>query len=413
MKKNILLVISFITVLTASAQDSVSVLFIGNSYTYVNNMPLMVEDLATSLGDVVNQSSQTAGGATFQTHVNNAATYTSINSEQWDFVVLQAQSQEPSFPENQVNTETLPYGMQIADSAYANKFCTDVMMFMTWGRENGDPQWGPISTFEGMNNRLRAAYIRMADSVQGSVAAVGSAWRYVRDMYPTINLYNADESHPSVEGSYLAACTFYASLFRKSPVGASYISTLDAVTAGTLQSAAAITVLDSLDFWNLRPINEHTQAEFIYTVNGNTVDFTNSSTKALTYTWDFGDLNSSNVENPTHVYATSGLYTVQLIASSPCDSDTIEYQISVGNIGLLDQVDHELELKTLGSGRYELSMEESPQQISIIDFSGKVICEYEYPSKTTKIDISSFSKGVYIMWIEFENGASIKIRLIH
>ena len=38
------------------------------------------------------------------------------------------------------------------------------MMFMTWGRENGDPQWTPISTFEGMNDRLRSAYLRFADS---------------------------------------------------------------------------------------------------------------------------------------------------------------------------------------------------------------------------------------------------------
>ena len=107
--------------------------------------------------------------------------------------------------------------MQLADSVYANNFCTEVMMYMTWGRKNGDPQWAPISTFDGMNDRLRSAYLRMADSVQGSVSPVGSAWKYVRENYPSIELYNADESHPSVAGTYLAACTFYASIFRKHP----------------------------------------------------------------------------------------------------------------------------------------------------------------------------------------------------
>ena len=121
---------------------------------------------------------------------------------------MQAQSQEPSFPDSQVDTETIPYAMQMADSVYANHYCSKVMMFMTWGRENGDPQWGPISTFNGMNTRLRNAYVRMADSVQGSVGPVGSAWRVVRELDPSIQLYSGDGSHPSVAGTYLAACTF-------------------------------------------------------------------------------------------------------------------------------------------------------------------------------------------------------------
>jgi len=46
-------------------QDTASVLFLGNSYTYVNNLPVLLENIATSLGDVVNQDSQTPGGYTF------------------------------------------------------------------------------------------------------------------------------------------------------------------------------------------------------------------------------------------------------------------------------------------------------------------------------------------------------------
>ena len=107
----------------------------------MNDMPTMVSGIAASFGDVLIKDSQTPGGMTFSGHAANALTYTKINSNNWDYVVLQAQSQEPSFPETQVDTETIPYAMQIADSVYVNNYCSKVLMFMTWGRENGDSQW--------------------------------------------------------------------------------------------------------------------------------------------------------------------------------------------------------------------------------------------------------------------------------
>ena len=312
-------------------QDSAKVLFIGNSYTYFNNLPGMLTDLSTSLGDYVQPTSQVAGGATFQVHATNPATYTAINSADWDFVVLQAQSQEPSFPDSQVNSETLPFAEQMADSIRNNSICSNILMFMTWGRENGDPQWVPISTFDGMNSRLRNAYIRMADSIDASISPVGVAWKYVRDNYPSIQLYSPDGSHPSLEGSYLAACTFYASLFRKSPVGASFTSSLAPATAANLQLSAATAVMDSLDHWNLYPMSEHTQADFSYVVNGGEVVFINNSVNATAYDWNFNDGQVSNDESPVIVYSAPGSYSVTLVSSSPCDSDTLSSTIVIGS----------------------------------------------------------------------------------
>ena len=405
MKKTFFSIFAFTLSSIVFSQDSVSVLFIGNSYTSVNNLPVMVEDLATSLGDIVYHASQTPGGTTFQGHASNAATYTKINSEQWDFVVLQAQSQEPSFPDTQVDTQTIPPAMQIKDSIYANKFCTDIMMYMTWGRENGDPQWGPISTFDGMNARLRSAYIRIADSLQGSVSAVGSAWKYVRDNHPTIGLYAGDGSHPSVEGSYLAACTFYASLFRKSPVGASYISTLPVATATILQNAAALTVLDSLEFWNLRPISEHTQADYGFIVNGNSVEFTNLSTKATNYYWDFGDLNTSASEDPTHVFSSNATYTVQLIAESQCDTDTITYQVIIDVAELNQNFKEGFMIKYKGSGVFEVNQTEKIKALKVYNIEGR-----EIKVNSKYIDLSANPYGIYFLKIETENGI-VNIRL--
>ena len=170
------------------AQDSTSVLFIGNSYTYFNNMPEILSDIATSFGNNVSHASQTPGGATFSAHANSNNTYNAMNSEDWDYVVLQGQSQEPSFPYGQVNSQTLPFAMQLADSAQTISTCSQAMFFMTWGRQNGDPQWDSINTFDKMNERLRLAYLRFADSSNASVS-LWASWKYVRDNHSNINLY--------------------------------------------------------------------------------------------------------------------------------------------------------------------------------------------------------------------------------
>ena len=412
MKNQIISFLSLIFISTVSfSQESAKVLFIGNSYTYVNDLPSMLSSIAASLGDEVTHDSQTPGGTTFQGHTQNTATWTKINSQTWDFVVLQAQSQEPSFPDAQVNSGTIPYAIQLADSIYANNFCTEVIMYMTWGRKNGDPQWAPISTFDGMNDRLRSAYLRIADSVQGSVSAVGSAWKYVRENHPTIELYNADESHPSVAGTYLAACTFYASIFRKTPVGSSFISTLSPADAANLQSAAALTVLDSLDFFNLRPISEHTQAEFTFSFTDPSFDFNNESTKATNYFWDFGDGFNSADENPSHTYSTNGIYNVQLTADSPCDTDINSQQVEFYILSIKDNELEDIQISTLEPGIYLVSFDSKYINFHLNSTEGMEIDLKQTEKGKLKVDLSNQPSGVYFLSFQNFNSTEV-IRLL-
>jgi hypothetical protein len=317
-------------------QDSISVLFIGNSYLSVNNLPAMVGDLSNSLGDHMLIDSKMNGGYTFQSHSNDAVTYTKIHSKPWDYVVLQGQSQEPSFPYDQVNQQTLPYAMKLADSVYASNSCSQVNYYMTWGREVGDPQWDSINTFNKMNDRLRNAYLRIADSTDASVSPVGVAWKYVRDNYPNINLYAGDGSHPSLEGSYLAACTFYSSLFQKSSVGASYTAGLDPQTCTILQQAASSIVLDSIPTWKLIHHDSLLQAMFIAGINQYEVLFSATTNAPSNLVWDFGDGSPVGFGlNPSHTYA-PGTYTVTLYASGTCGIDTVQQQVTVNTVSLDD-----------------------------------------------------------------------------
>lgn len=405
--KNLTILLSLFLGTLASAQDSVSVLFIGNSYTYVNDLPSVFTQLTTSLGDEATVDSKSNGGFTFQNQLNDVATHTKIHARPWDFVVLQGQSQEPSFPTSQVNSATLPPAVSLADSVYANNFCSQAMYFMTWGRQVGDPQWDSINTFDKMNGRLRDAYVRISDSAQGCVAPVGVAWKYVRDNFSSINLYQADGSHPSVEGTYLAACTFYASVFRKPSVGATYTAGLDASTALKLQMAADLAVLDSLETWHLRPKEEIAIADFHFVQNGSSVQFFNDSWRATEYSWDFGDMTTESFINGTHSFASSGTYPVQLIASNECGSDTLIISVQIEASSLSELSQEQLLVKLVGEGRFELQAKNQAftSDIQLVGIDGKSLkLDVTFINEhTVEIDLSKYPNGTYFLQFSCDN----------
>lgn len=195
-----------------------SILFIGNSYTYYNGgVDVMLKNIALAEGDTIYTESFTIGGAKFSDFCNNSETFEHIRSRAWDYVVLQEQSQLPAFPPSQVEAECYPFAKRLCDSIRANDSCTQILFFMTWGRENGDQSncgaYPPLCTYDGMQQRLRESYVQMADDNNAIAVPVGLAWKYVRDNYPEIDLYQSDESHPSVAGTYLAALTFCKTIY--------------------------------------------------------------------------------------------------------------------------------------------------------------------------------------------------------
>jgi len=312
------------------AQQRKEVLFIGNSYTYVNNLPDLVKQIALSFGDSLIHDSSTPGGANFNTHTNNTQTLAKINQQQWDYVVLQAQSQEPSFSPGQVANNTYPYAEILVDFIHANSSCTEPLFFMTWGRKYGDQQncqfYPPICTYLGMQQRLRDSYLEMTFNDSASCAPVGMAWKASIAIDSTINLYSSDNSHPSIYGSYLAACTFYASIFKKSALGSSFWpSAIDSSTAYSLQQIGSSTVLDSLAIWNIF------NADFSFIQTNDSISCTNLSSNYESLIWDFGDGTSSFDQDPIHVYSNSGVYTITLftLTNQGCLLDTLSVNITV------------------------------------------------------------------------------------
>ena len=414
-----LLAFLFLSIGSTKAQDSTSILFIGNSYTYFNNMPSIVADIAASFGNHVDVASQTPGGMTFAGHAGNSNTYSAMNSSNWDYVVLQAQSQEPSFPYGQVNNQTLPFAMQLADSAQAISTCSQAMFFMTWGRENGDPQWDSINTFDKMNARLRLAYLRFADSSNASVSPVGVAWKYVRDNHPEINLYSGDGSHPSYSGSYLAACTFYAAVFHSSPVGTSFNGSLSANEALLLQQAASLCVLDSMEIWHLQHHDSLAVVDFSYQIDpmNMNVSFNENIDYVDSILWDFGDGNTSQESNPTHTYNASGNYLVQLIGYSACSGDSILQNVLIENpVSGIQSFSEELNYSIRKTTNTEIILETetsvSLTNLRILDAMGRKLRVNIMNATTNSIRFKVNQKGPVLMYFE-TNGNPEVIRFFN
>ena len=336
--------ISLLSMLTATgfSQKVVHALFIGNSYTGVNNLPQTVADLATSMGDSLIFDAYTPGGYTLQMHSTDATTLQKIAQGGWDYVILQAQSQEPSFSPLQVATNTLPYAQLLDSLITKTDSCTETVFYMTWGRKNGDASncavYPPVCTYAGMQERLRESYLLMAQQNHATAAPVGCAWREVRATNPVFDLYQADESHPSQWGTYLAACTFYNILFQKSPSGANFISTIPLADAVLIQQVVAATVADSLSQWcgngDIPFVN------FSTTQFGTTVSCTNTGLNCSAYSWSFGDGSTDTVPDPVHTYIQNGTYVITLTAGNGCKSATFTDTVVINSVGI-DATQHQ------------------------------------------------------------------------
>ncbi len=378
-----------------------SALFIGNSYTYFNNLPQLVEQLALANGDTLVVDSYAPGGYTFNNHANDANCIAKIYSKDWDFVILQAQSQEPAFSPAQVNAQTLPFALKLDSLIKDNYSCSKTVFFETWGRKFGDASncaaYPPICTYTGMQNRLKQSYKLFSDLTQGIMAPAGEAFRESIAQNPALELYQPDQSHPSLEGSYLSACVFYETLFQKSVLGNTFQAAVNSNTASILQTIAHMVVRDSLSIWNIG-LNLP-WADFMATNNGPASFQFQSNSGNLNPLWYFGDGSLSAGSIVNHTYTASGIYTVSHVASDNCYRDSVSKVISVNlpvNLIELPKQAHHFIYPNPAIDKIYFASNESVF-VKIFSISGKLIKEELVRSE---ISISDLKAGMYFIHIQ-------------
>jgi hypothetical protein len=223
------------------------VLFIGNSYTYVNDLPGMFAELAQSGKHAVETRTLAPGGWTLSDHVKDKNTVPALQSEKWDYVVLQEQSEIPAVEQSR-QADMYPAARTLIRMIAENG--ARPLLYMTWAHRDGDPGYG-LADYDSMQNQIVIGYLAIAREQGIPAVPVGYAWWRVRKQYPDISLWQTDGSHPDKNGTYLAACVFYAAIFGESPEGLAYTAKIPAGTARQLQFVAARVVLDDPGTWNL------------------------------------------------------------------------------------------------------------------------------------------------------------------
>ena len=200
--------------------DKIKILFIGNSYTYYNSTPELLKALIKEKfpEQIVETQLISGGGMTLADHWKNESTKETIRTGEWDYVILQEQS---NLGMGVIIDHNTYFGQTDLFYDHARKFDAEIIksgaktvFLMTWSVRN-QPQEQAILTH---------AYATIAKELEAIVAPVGLVWDKIRTN-PKIDLYADDGGHPSPMGSYLVATTLYGTLMGENPLGLSGVIT--------------------------------------------------------------------------------------------------------------------------------------------------------------------------------------------
>lgn len=230
-----------------SSSKNNNILFVGNSFSYFNNgIHNHVSNLVRASETARNQKSSmrlmTISGSGLVEHYSGLSQI--LKTRKWDKVVLQPYS-------NAAIVDTKRY-KQFQESSKAlaklvREYGAEPISFMSWAYKN-EPK---------MMDKLKYGFISTAKPLNMKVVPVGLVFEAVKKKYPNLELYSADVrgfdeegnalykkivKHPSLAGTYLAACTFFASFYDQSPEGFAYTAGLPAEDAKHLQQIAWETV---------------------------------------------------------------------------------------------------------------------------------------------------------------------------
>jgi len=183
-------------------------LFVGNSFTARNNLPGMLTELAldptAGAGRRIEHRLIQRGGASLRMHLNKGDATAAIRDEHYDYVVLQEQSTLPIKNPTRMHESVRDFEALIR-AARAR-----TVLYMTWSR---------LEAAADAQQRIADAYTAIGQEIDAIVVPAGLAWRAFLAKHRTPVLHDADKSHPTLAGSYLAACTFHATLFGGTPPG--------------------------------------------------------------------------------------------------------------------------------------------------------------------------------------------------
>jgi len=301
-----------------------SILFVGNSYTHMNSMPVIFDKIAEAKGVKMHVEMNAFSNHSFKMHSLRPDLYAKLRERKWDYVILQGFSRELSYPQKHIDTASVPYIQQILDSVYASNSCTNVMLYMTWGYKDGFAERPEVDSYTKMSDSIRKGYEYISTKYNLPIVPVGQVWQDVRNN-SKINLYREDGQHPTLEGSFLIAYTFFTAIFKNTPIGG--------YNKGILEKDASFLANTAYKYVNLhleefKLIGNVVKVKPVRTKTGEYLAHcTAFFPGAISLKWYFGDGKSSTDSIVTHKFKYAQEYIVTLVIEEECGVRKIKRKI--------------------------------------------------------------------------------------
>ena len=234
----------------AAATPPSRILFIGNSYTSVNNLPDIFRQLVAGENlPIPTIAASTPGGLTLEKHAKLPATLGKIDEGNWDVVIVQGQSQEAAMAEQSENMRAnfQSGAAELCRRIKARSPNARIVFYQTWARHAD--YWNSTNPDKSVGNdpvdmqaRIRKWYRQVAQTAgpqNAAVASVGDAWELNYKSPGPIRLHAKDNSHPAFSGSYLAAVVIYGAIYHPPSLALKFRGPLNDAEATRLQNFAS------------------------------------------------------------------------------------------------------------------------------------------------------------------------------
>ena len=235
-------------------QDSLSILFIGNSYFWMNDMPSTFKEIARYGGKNVYIDSYLVSNTSLTDHVNDEKCHAKIASQDWDLIVVIGSSSAVAYPEIINHDPDYTILEEFCNIVYSICNNCQVMFCMPWAYETGVilPD-GRRDDFEAMQYKIYTNTVEFCSRENVIIAPIGWAWQKALQgkNYPLHYLHDVDTYHPNVLGTYLGACVIFSCIYRQTCFGTYFNPGFSFEDKRYLQEIASTTVLSSLSTWNI------------------------------------------------------------------------------------------------------------------------------------------------------------------
>ena len=378
-----------------------------SSYTYCAGANASALTANASLGNTLRWYTQATGG-TFTTTAPTPAT-TTAGSFTYYVSQANANNDESQRIAITVTVNALPATPVITANG-ATTFCTGGSVDLSSSAATGNV-WSTTATTASITVTTSGSYTVTVTDVNGCASTSAAT---------TVNVSNAPA--PTINATATQACEGDIVTITAS-TSDSYLWSTGATTQSIDVTATATNVNVVTTNANAcngvgasAPItvtfNATPTAAGTMTLAGNVATFTNTSTGATSYSWDFGDFTNSSATAPAHAYAVNGTYTVVLTAINGNCTDTTTFLVDV-TVGL-NEVTTSSNLTIFPNPANEtvnVSFEQNTNdliQIELIDATGRVIAQessLEIGTNNVSFEVTNLSSGFYTVRLTNANGS--------